>query len=77
LYQFIARVRSVAADWLADAAHELMRWRLRRYCGHVIERTPSYTHKTLHAALAGSISCAHSGHDPATIIDGEVIGLRG
>jgi hypothetical protein len=31
--------------------HELMRWRLRLYCGHVIERRAHYTHKTIHTAF--------------------------
>lgn len=57
--------------------NELMRWKLRLYCGHVIERTAHYTHKTLHAAFAGSTSCPECGLDPATIIDGEAIGLKG
>lgn len=56
--------------------NELMRWKLRLYCGHVIERTAHYTHKTLHAAFAGSTSCPECGLDPATIIDGEAVGLE-
>lgn len=55
---------------------ELMRWRLRLYCGHVVERTAHYTHKTLHAAFTGSTSCPECGLDPATIVDGEAIGLK-
>lgn len=57
--------------------HELMRWQLRLYCGHVVERRAHYTHKTLHAAFTGSVDCPECGRDPATIIDGEAMGLEG
>ncbi|PFG69061.1 hypothetical protein B0O41_3912 [Propionibacteriaceae bacterium ES.041] len=55
---------------------ELMRWRLRLYCGHVVERTAHYTHKTLHAAFMSARACPECGLDPATIVDGEAIGLQ-
>ncbi|GLZ16426.1 hypothetical protein Acsp04_66610 [Actinomadura sp. NBRC 104425] len=55
--------------------HELMRWRLRLYCGHVVEKQAHYTHKTLHSAFTGSTSCPECGLDPATIVDGEAVGL--
>lgn len=57
--------------------HDLMRWQLRWYCGHVTEKTAHYTHKTLHSAFTGSTSCPDCGLDPATIIDGRAIGLAG
>lgn len=57
--------------------HELMRWRLRLYCGHVVERRAHYTNKTLHAAFTGSVQCIECGLDPATLVDGEAIGLAG
>ncbi|BAK33121.1 hypothetical protein MLP_01070 [Microlunatus phosphovorus NM-1] len=53
-----------------------MRWRLRLYCGHVLERTSHYTHKTLHNAFTGATSCPECGLDPATIVGGEAIGLE-
>lgn len=56
--------------------HELMRWRLRLYCGHVVERTSHYTHKTLYAAFMSARACPECGLDPATIVDGEAIGLE-
>jgi hypothetical protein len=34
--------------------HELMRWRLRLYCGHVVEKAAHYSHKYLHGAFTGS-----------------------
>lgn len=55
--------------------HDLMRWRLRLYCGHVVEGTAHRTHLTIHAAFTGSTRCTECGLDPATIVDGEAIGL--
>lgn len=57
--------------------HELMRWRLRLYCGHVVERTAHYTHKNMHSAFTGTTSCRECGLDPATIVDGQAMGLAG
>lgn len=57
--------------------HELMVWRLRLFCGHVVERRAHYTHRTVHAAFTGSVSCPECGLNPAVIIDGEAIGLAG
>lgn len=54
---------------------QLMKWRLRLYCGHVVEGTAHYTHKTLHAAFTGHGSCPMCGLDPAIIVDGEPVGL--
>lgn len=55
--------------------HELMRWRLRLYCGHVVKRNSHFSHTTLHAAFMGGTPCPECGVDPATIFDGEAIGL--
>ncbi|WP_280198210.1 hypothetical protein [Nocardia cyriacigeorgica] len=57
--------------------NELMRWRLRLFCGHIVEMRAHYTHKTLHSAFTGSVKCSECGADPATIVDGEAIGLAG
>lgn len=57
--------------------HELMRWRVRLYCGHVVEKTAHYTHKRLHGAFTGSMACPECSLDPATIIDGHAVGLAG
>lgn len=54
---------------------ELMRWRLRKYCGHVVEKRSHFKNATLHSAFTGSKSCDQCGLDPATIVDGEAIGL--
>jgi hypothetical protein len=56
--------------------YELMRWRLRLYCGHVTERRAHYTYKAVEAAFSGSIACPECGLNPATIVDGEAIGLE-
>jgi len=55
---------------------ELMRWRLRLYCGHVVEKRAHYSHTTLHAAFTGRARCPQCGLDPATIVDGRAIGLQ-
>lgn len=55
---------------------DLMRWRMRLYCGHVVERTAHRSHMTIHAAFTGSTRCTECGMDPATIVDGEAIGLQ-
>lgn len=49
--------------------------RLRLNCGHVVERTSHSTHKTLHNAFTGSVSCPECGPDPVTVVDGKAIGL--
>ena len=56
-------------------ASELMRWKLRLYCGHVIERTAHASHKTVHAAFCGSAKCPECGLDPAAIVAAKPIGL--
>lgn len=55
--------------------HELMVWRLRLYCGHVVERTAHRSHRTVHAAFSSSVQCAECGCDPATVIDARATGL--
>ncbi|MCX6401817.1 MAG: hypothetical protein NTX33_18040 [Propionibacteriales bacterium] len=54
--------------------HDLMRWRLRLFCGHVVERRAHYTHKTVQAAFSER-ACPECNLDPATVIDAEPIGL--
>jgi hypothetical protein len=55
--------------------HELMRWRLLLYCGHIVEKRSHFKNMTLHAAFIGRLSCDQCGLDPATIVNGEAIGL--
>ena len=52
-----------------------MRWRLRLYCGHVVEKRSHFRNTTLHSAFMASTSCDQCGLYPATIVDGEAIGL--
>ena len=40
-----------------------------------MEKRSHFTDTTLHSAFTGSTSCDHCGLDPATIVDGEAIGL--
>jgi hypothetical protein len=57
--------------------HERMKWRLRLYCGHIVEQTARYTHKTVEAAFRGSSSCPECGLDPAIReLEAEVRQLR-
>ena len=54
-----------------------MRWRLRLYCGHVVERTAHQSHRTIHSAFTGSTACPECGLEPATVVAGEALGLAG
>lgn len=54
---------------------EQMTWRLRLFCGHTVVRSAHASHRTIHGAFMGGVSCPECGLDPATIIDGEAIGL--
>jgi hypothetical protein len=54
--------------------HQRMRWCLRLYCGHVVERTAHVDHRTIHAAVAAGIVCPECGPDPATIVAGRALG---
>lgn len=53
---------------------DLMRWRLRLFCGHVAERTAHRSHLTARAAFTLS-RCEECGLDPATIVAAEPLGL--
>jgi hypothetical protein len=53
---------------------ELVLWRLRLFCGHVVTRHAHYTHTTAHAAFMGGIACPECGLDPASIIAAEALG---
>lgn len=55
--------------------YELMVWRLRLYCGHVVEKQAHSSHKTVAAAFSGHVSCPECGLDPATIVDAVAVGL--
>lgn len=53
---------------------ELVNWRLRLFCGHVVNRTAHHTHTTIHGAFMGAVACAECGLDPATIVGAEALG---
>lgn len=54
---------------------DLMRWRVRLYCGHVVEWSAHRTHKTISSALHGGSTCPTCGLDPATIVSAVPLGL--
>ena len=54
-----------------DVNAPLMVWRLRLFCGHLVERTAHASHLTVHAAFTGSIhTCPECGLSPASIVAG-------
>ena len=55
-------------------AHQLMRWRLRLYCGHVVERRAHADHRTIHAAFMSGSACEQCGLDPSTIVAARALG---
>jgi hypothetical protein len=55
--------------------HLLMRWRLRLYCGHVVERTAHAEHPTVQRAFSAQASCPECGLDPATIVAARALGV--
>ena len=65
----VARLLSVRTP-----PHQLMRWRLRLYCGHVVERSAHIEHRTVHAAFTVGCACEQCGLDPATIVAARPLG---
>lgn len=65
--------RLVALLSQQPSANEMVEWRLRLFCGHVITRMAHRTHKSVHAAFTAAISCAECGLDPATIVAAEAV----
>jgi hypothetical protein len=51
-----------------------MRWRLRLYCGHIVERQAHRDHTRIEAAFTLS-ACKKCGLDPATIVAAKPLGL--
>ncbi|MET7676965.1 hypothetical protein, partial [Streptomyces seoulensis] len=56
--------------------HEIMRWRVRLYCGHIIETDAHYTYPDPISAGAYSKRCPECGQDRQTLVAFEPIGLR-
>lgn len=66
----------VLGPMLKTRPEELMRWRLRLFCGHTIERTAHRSYTDASRAFTGSsTSCSECGLDPAVIVDARAIGL--
>ncbi|WP_223735566.1 hypothetical protein [Streptomyces purpurogeneiscleroticus] len=59
------------------ADHEIMRWRVRLYCGHIIETEAHYTYTDPIDAGGSSKQCPECGGAWQTIVAFEPIGLRG
>jgi hypothetical protein len=53
----------------------LMRWRLRLYCGHDVERTAHSENRTAERAFSALMSCPECGLDPATIVAARALGV--
>jgi hypothetical protein len=82
VFSWPARLSGEAAafwyqPWPPTPERELMCWKLRLYCGHLIEQAAHYTHTTVHSAFTGSARCPECGLDPATIVAAEAVGLVG
>ena len=56
-----ARVGEMIRRWPKTPPHDLMRWSLRLYCGHLIERTAHAEHRTVDRAFTGSVRCSECG----------------
>jgi hypothetical protein len=69
----VSSIRSLLFD-IKTPPQAMMRWRVRLYCGHQVERSAHRTHNTVSAALStGSCPVCHL--DPATIVAAEPLGL--
>jgi hypothetical protein len=53
----------------------LMRWKLRLYCGHVVESTAHESYRSASRASGGESRCTSCGLDPATILAARPLGL--
>jgi hypothetical protein len=73
----IAELSDLFARREPTPPHLLMRWRLRLYCGHTVEKQAHYSHRTVHSAFTGLLACTDCGLDPATVVDARAIGLAG
>ncbi|GAB3971027.1 hypothetical protein GCM10029978_045440 [Actinoallomurus acanthiterrae] len=73
----IAKLRAIFQATAQQSETELMRWRLRLYCGHVVEQTAHRSHKTIHQAFTGSSRCPECSLSPAMIIAAKPLGTAG
>lgn len=77
--EYIARWAEVAERFFGPDApkpadHEQMRWRVRLFCGHVVERTAHVSHKS-YSGTAHSIRCPECGLDPVIVVAERSLGL--
>lgn len=70
-----ARAAREIARWPRTPDHMLMRWRLRLFCGHVVERTAHREYTTVERAFTVSPRCPECGLDPASIVAARPLGL--
>jgi len=54
---------------------ELMRWSLRLYCGHIVERSSHRRHLTVHDAFLADRAYEVCGISPATIVAAVPLGV--
>jgi hypothetical protein len=52
---------------------DLVEWRLRLFCGHVVTRTSHHTNTTVHMDFTGTVACPECGLDPSTIVSAEAL----
>lgn len=67
-------------DWVLSNPppdHMLMRWRLRLFCGHVVEETAHADHKDVARAFGGTRCCSECAQDPVVIVAARPLGLKG
>lgn len=69
----LARVVEQLRNRAPTPGHQLMRWQLRLFCGHVIERSAHREHTTVGRAFTLS-ACPECGLDPATIVAARPVG---
>jgi hypothetical protein len=71
-------IHAVAAILRAHTAHpppELMRWRLRLICGHLVEAGAHPDHHDLHAAFTGHRDCQECGQPDRVVVAAAAVGL--
>ncbi|WP_150206880.1 hypothetical protein [Streptomyces venezuelae] len=60
-----------------EADHEIMRWRVRLHCGHIMEMEAHYTYADPLSAGSYGRRCSECGSDRQTVVAFEPLGLRG
>lgn len=60
----------------AKSTQPRVRWRLRLYCGHVVERSAPVAVKVWSQAFTSPLACAECGLDPATVVAAEAVAVE-